>query len=98
MIDSDSQNTREHAVNVVNYLERHNINRFVLVTSLVHMKRSVLTFREMGTEPVPSPSLSWVDEKRGLQAFWPSSQGLNYSEQVMHEYFGLIYYLLLGWV
>jgi len=97
VLDSDSQNTRAHATNLVRLLRARNISDFVLVTSPTHMRRSIAAFRAIGSDPIPSPSASPIEGKRGWEAFWPSAKALRHTEEAMHDYFGLAYYRLFGW-
>ena len=97
ILDSNSQNTRAHALNVVRLLREQEISDFVLVTSSTHIRRSVATFRALGADPIPSPSAVSLDERLGWEGFWPSPRALLLTEQAMHDYFGLAYYRLRGW-
>jgi uncharacterized SAM-binding protein YcdF (DUF218 family) len=97
ILDSDSQNTRAHATNVSRFLQARRITAFVLVTSPTHMRRAIAAFNATGSDPIPSPSNSLIQGKRGWEAFWPSPKALAYTEDVMHDYFGLAYYYIVGW-
>jgi len=68
------------------------------VTSRTHMRRSILAFRAAGSDPIPSPAQSPIEDMRGWEALWPSVAALQLSEQAMHDYFGWIYYRLRGWL
>jgi uncharacterized SAM-binding protein YcdF (DUF218 family) len=98
MLDSGSLNTRDHSVNLVRMLKDHKIDQFVLVTSPSHMRRAIRAFRTQGVEPVPSPSMGPMDGKSGWSVFWPSTEALEYTQEIMHEYFGLAYYFMKGYV
>lgn len=98
VLDSDSQDTRAHAMNLVRLLRDRGISDFVLVTSPTHMRRSVLAFRIVGADPTPSPSASLIDDVRGCEAFWPSPRALLLAQQAVHDYIGLGYYALRGWL
>ena len=92
ILDSDSINTRAHAVNLVRMLKELKIEQFVLVTSPSHMRRAIWAFRAQGVDPVTSPSKSSMDGLRGWRAFWPSTQALEFTQETMHEYIGIVYY------
>ena len=98
VLDSKSPDTRAHALNMVHLLRQRGITKFVLVTSPTHMRRAMLAFRGVGSDPIPSPSGSVADDKRGWKAFWPSSEGLVLVQQAMHDYLGLVWYGLQGWL
>ena len=98
LLDSDSHNTRTHAVNLVSFLRSRDISRFVLVTSPTHMRRALWTFRAQGADPIPSPSPSPIDDKQGWGAFWPSPKSLAYAHDAIYDYAGLLYYWFRGWL
>ena len=98
LLDSDSQNTRAHAVNLVRLLRSRDISRFVLVTSPTHMRRALWTFRAEGADPIPSPSLSPVDDKHGWETFWPSPKSLAHAHSAIYGYAGLLYYWFRRWL
>jgi uncharacterized SAM-binding protein YcdF (DUF218 family) len=97
VLEPDSRNTREHVENLKPYLEKHRIERFVLVTSAIHMRRSIAAFRQQGYDFVPSAAAvnSELDEDPAI----PFSEGnLNRVALGFHEYFGLAYYWWNGWL
>jgi uncharacterized SAM-binding protein YcdF (DUF218 family) len=98
VLDSDSVNTRAHSVNVVHMLKERKIGQFVLVTSPSHMRRAIWTFQAQGVNPLPSPSKSIMDSRRGSLAYWPSTRALEFTQETMHEYVGLVYYLIKGYI
>ncbi len=98
ILDSNSINTRMHAVNLSKMLKERGITSFVLVTSPIHMRRSVLSFRAVGVDPIPSSSKTLLDDKTGWKAYWPTPKSLLFTEQMMHDYIGLVYYRLSGWI
>ena len=66
-------------------------NRFALVTSAYHMRRSVLSFKRMGLDPIPAAGR--FHDKGGLStrrtaAFLPSPMALELSQTAIHEYPG----------
>jgi uncharacterized SAM-binding protein YcdF (DUF218 family) len=95
-IESRSLNTHDHAVFVTPILRERKIDRLVLVTSDIHMRRAVGTFRASGWEPIaavaPNPSglRRWRD-------YWAPGFGLGTSGQLAHELLGVSYYIFRGW-
>jgi uncharacterized SAM-binding protein YcdF (DUF218 family) len=63
----------------------------ILVTSAVHMPRSMALFEKQGLEPIPAPTGFFLHQ--GLSSdpgrFFPSAQNLQGSEVAVHEYLGL---------
>lgn len=99
IVDQESVNTRAHAVNVTQMLRSRGISRFVLVTSSTHIRRATAAFRAVGADVVPSPAPIVCDGSlRGVRGFLPTTTALNVSESAAHDYLGLIYYWLKGWV
>ena len=101
VIEPDSKNTREHAENLEPYLEKHNVRRFVLVTSPEHMWRSVVTFEAAGYDFVPSSASREseidADAPAWFRAIVPKNQNLERVWFATHEYVGLLYYWWKGW-
>ena len=98
VLDSNSINTRFHAVNLVRMLTDRAIEKFVLVTSPSHMRRAILAFQAEGKRPVASPSKSTLDPYRGWAAFWPSTSALEFTQATMHEYIGIMYYFVRKYI
>ena len=68
---------------------------FYLVTSASHMPRSMALFKKMGTRPISAPTdfqAVW-GPIRGTD-FFPKADALKYTERAFHEYLGLLW----GWV
>jgi uncharacterized SAM-binding protein YcdF (DUF218 family) len=97
-IEPNSRNTREHVENLKPYLEKHRVERFVLVTSPMHMRRTIAAFRQQGYDFVPSAAS--VDSELapwGIEI--PFQQGnLDRIVWGMHEYLGLAYYWWNDWL
>jgi uncharacterized SAM-binding protein YcdF (DUF218 family) len=71
--------------------------RFVLVTSAVHMPRAASLFRKEGADfvPVPADYASHSNPNRPPHLL-PSSTALNATERTFHEYLGLAWAALGG--
>jgi uncharacterized SAM-binding protein YcdF (DUF218 family) len=70
-------------------------NRFVLVTSAIHMPRSMKLFRGEGLQPDPAPAQQLV--KAGELSpgwFFPSGSALILSEHAFYESIGTVWYRL----
>lgn len=98
VLDSTSPYTRAHAVNLVNIMQEYGITDIILVTSPTHMRRAVAAFRLVGIDPIPSPSASLIDDKQAWEIFLPSAGALLHTQHVMHDYLGLVYYRISGWI
>jgi uncharacterized SAM-binding protein YcdF (DUF218 family) len=73
-------------------------NRFALVTSAYHIRRSVLNFRRMGLDPVPAPSdfITKGGFHLGLGTLLPSPAALDLSQRAIHEYLGTLWLWIKG--
>jgi uncharacterized SAM-binding protein YcdF (DUF218 family) len=98
LIDPLSRNTSEHPGRLKPVLQAHGIRRFVLVTSPEHMWRASATFRKAGFDFVTSASAAKSELLEHDPALWPSRRHLDESAGAVHEYVGLLYYWLRGWI
>ena len=72
--------------------------KLILVTSAIHMPRSVLLFREVGIDPVPAPT-NFIEKKGSVKNPWrwtPGGGKVSMMEQAVHEYIGMLWYKLGG--
>jgi uncharacterized SAM-binding protein YcdF (DUF218 family) len=97
LVDATSRNTYEQAVNLRPLLEAHDIERFLLVTSQTHMRRSMGTFRAQALDPVawsaPQHAEGFLDAHIGIL---PNNEALNASRMAMREIMALTFYSLAG--
>jgi uncharacterized SAM-binding protein YcdF (DUF218 family) len=64
--------------------------RFVLVTSAAHMRRSVDLFVKLGMRPIPAPTDFMANESPGLSPgkIFPTPEALAKAERAVYEYLG----------
>jgi len=64
----------------------------ILVTSAIHMPRSVALFRKHGLNPIPAPTnyLTVKQTRLAPGAFFPNATSLRRAEAAIHEYLGLL--------
>jgi len=109
MVRKDSRNTYESAIACKKILEEKGIHRIILVTSAVHMPRSVSLFLHQGLEVIPAPTDYYVTkaelpsiQQGGIPALLfsllPSSDNLEITSRTLKEYLGIFIYKLLGWL
>lgn len=67
-------------------------DRLVLVTSAVHMERSVRLFEKQGMRVIPAPAGFWPDSR----SLWPTGERLGWVEGAAHERLGLLWARLHG--
>ncbi len=96
--ETASRTTRDEATVIQSMLPSLQVDRLVLVTSAVHMRRSLGVFRSVGLDPIPAIAQpSPHNQTRGWRGVLPSTRGLEETDSVVHELLGLAYYRLRGW-
>lgn len=105
--DPTSLNTRENAVNVKKIMEAQGIRRILLVTSAMHMPRSMLIFQKLGIEPIAAPTdFLTTDPARNtfkpnteatILGLLPDADRLRNTTRALKEYVGIFVYRLKGW-
>jgi uncharacterized SAM-binding protein YcdF (DUF218 family) len=101
IIEDKAQNTHDHAPRVSEIFEKRGFKKeIILVTSAMHMYRSVKIFQKAGFIVHPAPTDYWVTagEPFKLFNFLPSADALFSSTTALHEYYGLLAYRVLGWL
>lgn len=104
--ETRSENTHDHALLVCPMLRQRGEARVLLVTSAMHMPRAVGVFRHEcpAVEFVPAPTdfrapytppMPWY---RRSVALLPTPRSLLDFSDAAHEYVGIAYYTLRGWM
>src|SRR5438132_9241354 len=72
-------------------------DRFILVTSASHMRRSQALFRKLGMDPIAAPT-DYESSSQGLRLsdFYPRVGELRKSDLALHEHLGLAWAKLRG--
>jgi uncharacterized SAM-binding protein YcdF (DUF218 family) len=93
-----SGSTLAQAEQLSKLLEANEFGNFILVTSPIHMRRSLATLRAQGLDPVPSPSNQHSDghvvERGGIL---PHPSALRASHAAIREGLAVLFYWLKGW-
>ena len=98
LVEVESRNTREEAVVTARLVRERQIDRVVLVTSGVHMRRALGSFRAVGIDAIPAAARGWEQDSPRSARWLPGEHGLWYSARVAHELLGLAYYAARGWL
>lgn len=98
--ESESSNTHDEAVALKRILKEHGIERFVIVTSPIHMGRSLATFASEGLYPVGSAAPLYQERRNRPQLFplMPTNAALDVGNAVIYEWFARVYYWQRGWL
>lgn len=109
VLESRSRNTYENALYVREIADELGFNQILLVTSGLHMPRSVAIFQKQGFEVIPAPVdflATWGEEGRTAEVgvdgwllkVFPNSERLDFSTRALREYIGIFVYWLRGWL
>jgi uncharacterized SAM-binding protein YcdF (DUF218 family) len=101
-----SGSTHQHGTNLRALLEERNFRRVLLVTSAMHMPRAVGVFKKecAGIEFIPAPTDFRITDPipapwyQRLKAVVPTPSNLLLFSEAMHEYLGIAFYKLRGWM
>ncbi len=106
--EPDSLNTYQNAVNVRKILANRGISRVLLITSAMHMPRSLLIFKRQGIDVIPTPTDFLVSQgemqeltstpKAAILNLFPDSDNLQQFTSALKEYIGTFVYRLRGWL
>lgn len=105
--DPNSLNTRENAINVKQIMEAQGIRRVLLVTSALHMPRSLMIFRKLGVDAIAAPTdftSTQLDPQQinaaeaNIIDALPDADQLRRTTRALKEYVGIAIYWLRGWV
>ncbi|MEL6777728.1 MAG: YdcF family protein [Cyanobacteria bacterium J06597_16] len=106
VLEGTSLNTRQNAVNVQKILQEQSIDTVLLVTSAIHMPRSIAIFNKLGINSIPAPTDYLVSTDGSATTTWegrvlsllPDAEALDEFTRVLKEYVGFAVYRLRGWV
>jgi uncharacterized SAM-binding protein YcdF (DUF218 family) len=98
VVENDSANTVENARALASLLQARNIPQIYLVTSALHMPRAVSVFKKVGFDVCAYPVDRLKVEPKYSGALVPQISALTKSTQAIHEIYGYLFYLLVGWV
>jgi len=88
-----SRNTHENAVYTRQLLAPLGIERIVLVTQSLHMRRAAEAFRRAGFEVIPAPT-DYIGPPIGISAYFPRDATFHESSLALHELVGRLWYRL----
>ena len=97
--EDKSRTTYENAVESFTRLKQRGLKKIILVTDAAHMYRAVRCFRNQGIEVVPSGCNYQATEfEYSLFDFLPSPSGAGGCLEAFHEWLGVAFYRLKGWI
>jgi uncharacterized SAM-binding protein YcdF (DUF218 family) len=94
--EDNARDTEEQSVAIKQFVKN---DRFILVTSAIHMPRAMGLFANQGLAPIPAPADFLV--KRGIVSYgpgmlYPKSGGMSEAESLIRESMGILWSKLRG--
>jgi uncharacterized SAM-binding protein YcdF (DUF218 family) len=106
--ESDSMNTRDNGVYVQKILKANNFKTILLVTSAMHMPRSMAIFKHLGIKAIAAPTDFRVSQleldEPNLQtesvilSLMPDDENLSVTTAAIREYIGMWVYKVKDWL
>lgn len=97
IVEPTARNTEEQAQRIKDIVGQ---DRFVLVTSAVHMPRAVALLEKLSLHPVAAPTGYYLrqskDRSFSLVSHFPSAESVRVAERALHEYLGVMWSKLRG--
>lgn len=95
LLEDGSLDTHEEAV----YLQKMiGHQSFILVTSAFHMPRAMALFQNLGMHPIAAPTQFLGQHYNPLFWYIPNANSLIYSDIAIHEYLGIIWAKMHGYI
>ena len=89
-LESKSRDTSENARLLAPLLKKDGVQRIALVTDASHMPRSVMAFERAGFAVTPASTAYVLPARNSLLEWLPSASGLQASQQILHEWLGIL--------
>jgi uncharacterized SAM-binding protein YcdF (DUF218 family) len=97
VLETASLTTRDEAVLIAPMLRALQVDRFALVTTRSHMRRSMSAFAQQALTPIPAVVPDGFEHADWSNLLTPDAEGLRLSHALFHEVLGMAYYRLRGW-
>jgi uncharacterized SAM-binding protein YcdF (DUF218 family) len=99
ILETQSRNTRENAVNTAAIFKAHGWRTGLLVTSGAHMPRALAAFQKMGISLVPAVTNTYAGPPQvvSLLDLLPDAKALARTTSAIKEMIGLCVYRFRGW-
>ncbi|HAF61021.1 MAG TPA: hypothetical protein DCK95_01695 [Anaerolineaceae bacterium] len=106
ILENTSRNTYENVLNAKEIITKKGYEKILLVTSAIHMPRSMKLFEKQGIDVIPIPvDYSIVENQQEQDSFLdnllgliPSASNLSMTTNALKEYLGIWTYTLQGWI
>jgi len=96
VLEKQAQTTYENGVYVQKWLHKHGYEKIYLVTSAVHIPRSMAVFKNLNIKLIPVPAGYMYNHKLGWLDYLPNRFALTANMSALHEWLGIIWYKING--
>jgi uncharacterized SAM-binding protein YcdF (DUF218 family) len=96
-IEDRSKSTHENAEFGSKILRERGVSRIALVVEANSMLRAAASFRKAGITVIPAP-IRFTELDYGLPDVFPNWRAIALNDEALHEYLGLIWYRIRGWI
>ena len=96
LFENKSRNTHETAEYTYNLMAPTPGSHWILITSAARMPRAISSFRAVGWSGILGYPVDYQTPKKGYSRLWDISHGAGLLGTALHEYAGLLVYLLTG--
>jgi len=91
--ESESRTTYENAIFTIEEIRQQGYREIILVTSALHMRRSVQSFENNEVTIIPAPvNYLFENTQPGLLNILPNRFSFDHNLRALHEWIGLLYY------
>lgn len=89
LLETESKNTYQNAVNTATLLKERDISHILLVTSGTHMRRALALFAAQGLQVTAAPTDHYLPSYPEVVPDWlPTAERLSQSHRAIHEWVG----------
>jgi len=96
VIENTARDTPQQAEEIKRFVGS---DRFILVTSALHMTRAMALFAKQGLAPIPAPADFYIKRRYAsfnAETFLPTSSGGPRADALFHEWLGILWEKLRG--
>ena len=96
-IEDRSRSTRENAEFSSEILRERGISSIVLIVEANSMPRAAAAFRKAGINVTPAP-IRFTELDYNVSDVFPNWRAIALNDEALHEYLGLAWYRIRGWI
>jgi len=97
-LENQSTTTRENGFYVDKLLKEKGLEKILLVTSALHMPRSMAVMKKLGYDPIAAANPPQITLTDAINPYIPNARALEASRSIIKEYIGIVTYWVRGWI